>query len=125
MYVPLQRITQSGAGGMLYWFHHIVYLPEQIRWLAFVRRHSASCYVMDLPTAAAARDLQGCHRWFVLRLDIGMHQFLAGYTSCTTSPSPAQVRGWWCAWRFYLQSCGHMVHSRYTDMRLLMLQGWT
>ena len=119
-YVPMQR---PGTGEMMYWFHHGTYLPERARWLAFVRQQLASCYVIDLPTVAAAKDLHGCHRWFVLRYSAEVHRFLAGYTGHAPTPSPMHILSWWCPWHFYLQSCGHMVHSHYTDMRLRMSPG--
>ena len=52
--VPLQRIAQLGAGEMLYWFHHGVWLPEHVRWATFVKQQPSSCYATYLPTAAAA-----------------------------------------------------------------------
>ena len=74
--LPPQLIAQPSTGEMLHWFHHGVYLPEHVWWPAFVKQHPASCYVIDLPTAAAARDLHG-DRWFVLRYGTEVHQFLA------------------------------------------------
>ena len=123
VYVPLQHIAQAGTGEMLYWFHHRVYLPERVKWPAFVTRQSASCNIVDLPTAAATRDLQGYHRWFVLRYGAEEHRFLAGYTEHAPAPSPVQVHSRWRTWCFYLQTCGHIVHSHYTDMRQWMSRG--
>ena len=39
-------------------------------------------------------------------------------------PNVHWVRYWWRKWRFYLQSCGHMVHSHYIDMCLHMLSAY-
>ena len=114
--VPQRRIPQPGDREMAYWFHLKARVPEWARWPTFVQRRPASCYVIDLPTAEAARSLKHCHRWFVLRYGTGIHRYLAGYT-------PACVRKWWCAWRYYLHSCGHMVHSHHADLRLRMLSG--
>ena len=38
VYVPVQHITQLSMGEMLYWFHHGVYLPEHVRWPAYVKQ---------------------------------------------------------------------------------------
>ena len=56
------RVAQPGDGEMVYWFHLRAHLPEQARWPTFVQRQPASCYMIDLPTAEAARDLRHCHR---------------------------------------------------------------
>ena len=66
VYVPQRHIAQHGEGDMLYWFHLRPRLLERAQWPAFVQRRPAACYVIDLPTAEAVRDLQHCHRWFVL-----------------------------------------------------------
>ena len=95
VYVPMHGIAQPGIVEVMYWFGKGTYLPERARWAAFVRQHAASCYRIDLPTAAAARDLHGCHYWFVLRYDAEVHQFLAGYTGRAPTPSPVHVRSWW------------------------------
>ena len=52
---------------MLYWFHLKLHLSKRAQWPTFVQRRPAACYVIDLPSAEAARDVQHCHRWFVLR----------------------------------------------------------
>ena len=122
-YVPQRRIAQHGNGEMLYWFHLKPHLSERAKWPTFVQRRPATCYVIDLPSAEAARDLQHCHRWFVLRYGTDIHRCLAGYTNRDPAPLPARVRKWWCAWRYYLQTSGHMVHSHYANLRLRMLPG--
>ena len=83
VYVPMQHIAQRGIGEMLYWFHHGVYLPEQVRWPAFVKRQSASCYVIDLPL----RRLPETCRVTTAGL-CEVHRFLAGYTGHAPTPSP-------------------------------------
>ena len=108
---------------MVYWFHLTAHVPEQARWPTFVQRRPASCYVIDSSTAEAARDLKHCHRWFILRYGTSVHRYLAGYTKSDPALLPARVRKWWCAWRYYLQSCGLMVHSHYADLRLQLLSG--
>ena len=118
-----RRIAQHGEGDMLCWFHLKPRLSESAQWSTFVQRRPAACFVIDLPSAEAASDLQHCHRWFVLRYGTGIHRYLAGHTNSDPELLPARVRKWWCAWRYYLQSCGHMVHSHYVDLRLQMLPG--
>ena len=58
---------------MLYWFHLKPHLSERAQWPAFVQRRPTACYVIDLPSAEAARDLQHCHLWLVLRYGADIH----------------------------------------------------
>ena len=74
------------------WFHLKPRLSERDEWPAFVQRRPTACYVIDLPSAEAARDLQHCHRMFVLRYGAVIHRYLAGYTNCDPAPLPARVR---------------------------------
>ena len=99
--VPEKRIAQQGWGDVLYWFHSRPRLCERTQWRRSVLRRPVICYVVD-PSAEATRELSNCHRWLVLRYGTGTHCFLAGYTCQDPAPSPARVRQWWCAWRFYL-----------------------
>ena len=100
VYVPQWHIAQPGDGEMVYGFHLKAHLPEQARWPTFVQRRPTSCYMIDMPTAEAARDPKHCHRWFVLRYGTGDHGYLTGYTKCDPTPLPVRVRKWWCAWRY-------------------------
>ena len=89
VYVPQRRIARHRDGDMVYWFHLKAHLPEWARWLTFIQRRPASCYVTDVPSAEATRDPKHCHRWFVLQYGTGVHRYSAGYTNC--DPTPCQL----------------------------------
>ena len=123
IYVPDRHMAHAGTGEVLYWFHSRPRPAEYAQWPRFVRQRTVLCYVVDLLDAEAAREVEHCQRWFVLRYGTGPHRFLAGYTHRECTPAPARTRQWWNMWRFYLQTCGYAVHSHYADLRLRMTLG--
>ena len=123
IYVPDRRMAHVGTGEVRYWFHSRPRLAEYTQWPRFVRQRTVLCYVVDLPDAEAARELEYCQCWFILRYGAGPHRFLAGYTHSDCTLAPARARRWWIMWRFYLQTSGHAVHSHYMDLRLRMSLG--
>ena len=116
IYVLDRSMAHAGTGKVLYWFHSRPRLAEYTQWPRFVRQRTVLC-------SEAARELEHCQRWFVLRYGAGPHRFLAGYTHNDCTPTPAGARRWWNMWRFCIQTCGHAVHSHYTDLRSRMTSG--
>ena len=55
------------------------------------------------------QQLQGCHRWCVLRYGAHAHKYLAGYSARAPLPDVRRTRMWWDKWCFYLKSAGHLV----------------
>ena len=66
IYVPEGRMAHTGTGEVLYWYQSQPRLAEYTQWPCFVQQRAVLCYVVDLPTAEAARELTHCQRWFVL-----------------------------------------------------------
>ena len=67
VYVPEKGVAQQGSRDVLFWLHSRPRLSERSQWPHFVLRQPVICYVVDVPSAEAARELSNCHRWFMLR----------------------------------------------------------